>query len=135
MANRPRPTSRASKSSPKHNMTQAEINRVKPAGVLSFDILEKEARKINAINVRFPDGEIYKFFHLPMSIGDGEELFQLSTEQNRLVGLRQLLTRLMVNENGTPFATYEQWEPVPLKILNLLHEAMSNSAKDEPGED
>src|SRR3954469_24853597 len=132
MANRPVRT-RTSKSS-KRPMTQAEINRVKPSGVLSFDVLEKAAEVITPVNVKFPDGNIYKFFHLPMSIGDGQRLFKLSTEESRLAALRQLLTDLMVNEDGSQFATYEQWENVPVKILNLLHEAMSSSAQEEPGE-
>lgn len=135
MANRPVRGSRTSKPSSKHKMTQVEINRVKPDGVLTFTVLEKDAQNINSINVKMPDDKIYKFFHLPMSVGDAENLFRLTTEQSRVVGLRQLLADLLVNEDGTSFATYEQMGSISVKVMNLIFEAMSSSAKDEPGED
>lgn len=134
MANRPtRSTSRASKS--KHKMTQAEINRVKPDGILSIETLEQEAQRITAINVKLPDDKIYKFFHLPMTTNDAEELFKLTTEENRVVALRKLLSELLVKEDGSQFATAEQLGGVSMKALNLIYEAMGSSAKDEPGED
>lgn len=133
MANRP-VRNRSTKST-KHKMTQTEINRVKPVGVLSLDLLEKEAQKIISINVRFPDGQIYKFFHIPMSVGDGEALVKTVTEQSKIEGLHKLLADLVVNEDGSPFATYEQWTEVPIAILTCLNDAISESTKSEPGED
>lgn len=135
MAKRPVRTSRSSKIAPKHKMTQVEINRVKPAGVLSLAILEQDAQNITSINVKLPDSEIYKFFHLPMTVDDAEELFRLTTEQSRVAGLRQLLSRLLVNEDGSVFATSEQLGSISIKVMNTIFEAMSSSAKDEPGED
>lgn len=135
MANRPPSRASRSSKSSKRVMTQAEINRVRPDAVLSYAVIEKAASVISSVNVKFPDGQIYKFFHLPMSIDDGQQLFKLATEESRLAALRQLLSDLVVTEDGKPFATYEQWGIVPVPILNKLHEAMTASAKDEPGED
>jgi len=136
MANRPvRSNTRRTSKSSKPTMTQAEINRVKPAGILSLDLMEKESEKVTAINVKFPDGEIYQFFHLPVSIDDAEELLANTSEQNRIVGLRKLLSNLIVKEDGQQLATYDQWGPVAVKILNLLYEAITSSSREEPGED
>lgn len=126
---------RNARTTSKTKMTQAEINRVKPDGVLSFGLLEEKSQAIAAINIKFPDGQIYKFFHVPMLVGDVEDLIKTAAESNRLVGLRTLLSNVIVNEDGSQFATADQWRTISAQIINLIYDAISASAKDEPGED
>lgn len=134
MANRP---TRSSKSAArnKKQKSQAEINRIKPAGVMSLDILKKKASVVSTINVQMPDGEVYEFYHLPMTVDMSENFVSPGPDSNYVAALRDTLAELLVNKDGSPFVDDpEQLNPIPMSILNKLWVAISSSDKEEPGE-
>lgn len=131
MANRP---NRNRTVAPKKR-TQAEINRITPKGELSLSILEEKSARVLNINVQLPDGEVWAFYHLPMSMADARDFFEAS-EKDRLTALRDNVHTRLVKKDGTPFADDpEVWENVDVKIVDALCNAMLNSAKEEAGED
>jgi len=123
---------RGAKSGPK---TQAEINRIKPSGSLSLDVLTRASQRVISINVKLPDGEIYQFHHLPMRLAQSEEFVSGVGEGERLSALRTLLTELMVNADGSQFADEEAWNEVDIRIINNLFDAIMKSSQEEGGED
>lgn len=138
MANRPSSRSKAAK---KPKKSQAEINRIKPAGVMSLDVLEQKSSAIKTINIKLPDGEVYEFYHLPMTVGMSERFVE-EIGVNRVKLLRENLADLLVNKDGTPFVADEDGNPdstqlqvISMDILNGLYEAINASDREEPGED
>lgn len=132
MANRP------NRNKPKKLTTQAEINRVKPVGELSLDLLKQKSSRINSINVKLPDGEIYRFYHLPMTVADAKDFFARSGEEsaNRIEILQEMVHQRLVTADGQPFSEDpEVWEDVDVKILDALVTAMLESSQTEGGED
>lgn len=134
MANRP---DRNRNKSATKKKSQSEINRIKPLGVLTLDLLNQKASRINTINVQFPDGEVYEFYHLPMTVAQAESFFDsTSDETSRLASLKSMLTDQMVNKDGTPFVTSDDaWDVVDVQALNSLVEAILGSARSNAGED
>lgn len=134
MANRP--DRNRSKTASKKK-TQAEINRTKPAGILTLDLLNKKSARIKTINVLLPDGEILEFYHKPMTVAQAEAFFStINNEEDRLPALKSMLTDQMVNSDGTPFVeSDEAWDNVDVQALNNLVDAILGSARSEAGED
>lgn len=115
--------------------TQAEINRVKPVGELSLDVLQEKSSRICDINVRLPDGEIWQFYHLPMTLAETRDFFDAS-DVDRLTAIRDNVHARLVKKDGSPFADDpEVWETVDVKIVDAICTAMIESAKEEAGED
>jgi hypothetical protein len=134
MATRPVRGSSSKRGKSSGPKSQSEINRVKPTGTLSLDVLTKASTRVITINVKFPDGEIYKFFHLPMSLAQAEE-FYLNTTEQRLAALRTMLSDLLVNEDGSQFADETVWDDIDIKIINNIADAIAKSGQEEGGED
>jgi len=131
MANRP-----SSRSSAKKPKSQAEINRIKPVGTLSLSVLQEKSSVVETINVKLPDGEIYEFYHKPMTVGVSENFLDQSTSKNRVEAVRNLLAELLVNKDGTRLVEdVEDLSNVSWKVLNSIFEAINASDREEPGED
>lgn len=139
MANRPDRNNR-NKSTTKKK-TQAEINRVKPAGVLSFDSLQEKSSRIHTINVQLPDGEILEFYHLPMTVQAAEEFFDVIRDKDGglsdvIAAKRNMLTDQMVNKDGSKFVdSPEAWNGIDIQIVNSIVDAILESPRSEAGED
>ena len=134
MANRP---NRSRSVTPAKKKTQSEINRIKPAGVLTLDLLNQKSSRVKTINVQFPDQEVYEFYHLPMTVAQAESFFNGVTEEGaRLASLKSMLTDQMCNKDGSPFVESDDaWDNVDVQALNSLVEAILGSARSEAGED
>lgn len=133
MANRP---DRNRAKSTIKKKSQAEINRTKPLGTLTFDVLSEKSSRVKTINVLLPDGEIYEFYHLPMTVAEADEFFKKDEEGLRISKLKSMLTDQMVNKDGTPFVeSADAWDGVDVQILNNLVDAILGSARAEAGED
>lgn len=136
MANRPNKTHTTKK-----KKTQAEINRIKPTGVLTFDSLVKKSTHINTINVELPDGEVQEFYHLPMTIDQAEEFFDTiggddKTVADVIFAKKTMLTNQMVNKDGSKFAeNVEVWGPIDTNIVTRLVDAIMGSGKEDGPED
>ena len=137
MANRPN----RNRTVTKKKKTQSEINRIKPAGVLTFEALAKKSTNIKTINVELPDGEIQEFYHLPMTIDQAEEFFDTIGGDDKTVAdvihaKKVMLTNQMVNKDGTPFAqSVEDWGPIDTQIVTALVDAIMMSGREDGPED
>jgi len=99
------------------------------------DLLERKSSAINMINVKLPDGEVYAFFHLPMTVGTSENFVSQMTEKNRILAVRQVICDLLVNEDGSPFFDdVDQVNPISWNIINAIFDAINQSDREEPGE-
>lgn len=123
----------ARKSTPKRS--QIEINRIKPLGVLSLETLQQKAQKVTSVNVELSDGEIYEFCHLPITVEQAEDFETGILDGSRLSKIRTLASEILVNKDGTPFATEEQLNQISFHELNKIVTAIFESARDQGGED
>lgn len=134
MANRPARSSKSAAKRPKKS--QVEINRIKPVGVLSLDVLEAKSSNVETINVKLPDGEVYEFYHKSMTVGASEDFISEASTANRVSAVRRMLAGLLVNKDGSPFIKDEaDLRAVSWKVLNAIFEAINASDREEPGED
>lgn len=131
MANRPI----RNKTKPTRKLSQSEINRIKPVGTLTVDVLRQKSALVSTINVKLPDGEVYEFYHLPMTLADARD-FDQATSEDRLTAIRDNVHTRLVKKDGSPFVDDpEVWETVDVKIIDVLCRAMLESAREEGGED
>lgn len=134
MANRPdRNRNKATK-----KKTQAEINRAKASGVLTFDALVQKSSRIQTINVQLPDGEIQEFYHLPMTVAQAEDFFQAVKEENsNVIEIKKsILTDQMATKDGKAFVeSVEVWDNIDVQIVNALFDAILESPRANAGED
>jgi hypothetical protein len=144
MANRPK--NRNSSSSTKK--TQAEINRTKPAGILTLSTLREKSKRIQTINVQLPDKDILEFYHLPMSVAQAEEFFDLirsenSTLSDTILAKKNMLNDQLVNKDGSKFVDENLsdeerlavWDPIDIQAVNAIVDAILESPRSEAGED
>lgn len=135
MANRPSSSSR-SKSKSSKPKSQKEINRIKPVGTLSLDVLQSKSSVVKTINVKMPDDEIYEFYHKPATVKTTKDFVTETTTINRVVAVTNFITSLLVNKDGTPFIEdAEDLDGVSWDVLNAIHGAINASDREEPGED
>lgn len=136
MANRPTKNRNIKK-----KKTQAEINRVKPAGVLTFEALAKKSTNIKTINVELPDGEILEFYHLPMTVDQAEEFFDTIGGEDKTVAdvifaKKTMLTNQIVNRDGSKFVeSVEAWGTIDTHAVTALVDAIMSSSREDAGED
>src|SRR6476659_6197467 len=129
MANRPSRSSKSATKKPKKS--QVEINRIKPVGVLSLQTLTEKSSNVATINVKLPDGEVYEFYHTPITANMLENLSASSQ-----TGVRDLLADVLTNRDGSPFVEDAvALGDVSMDILNLILKAINDSDREEPGED
>jgi hypothetical protein len=146
MANRPNRNSRNT-SIPKKK-TQSEINRTKPVGVLSLNLLKEKSKRIQTINVQLPDKDILEFYHLPMSVAQAEEFFDLirsenSTLSDTILAKKNMLNDQLVNKDGSKFVDENLsdeerlavWDPIDIQAVNAIVDAILESPRSEAGED
>jgi hypothetical protein len=130
MANRP---DRNRNRTTKKKLSQTDINRAKPVGVLTLDLIKEKSARINTINVRLPDGEIYEFYHLPMTVAEARDFF---AREDKFESLKETCHQRLVNKDGTPLSDdINVWDDVDVKILDNIVNAMLESQKEEGGED
>lgn len=140
MANRP-DRNRNKNNGGTKKKTQAEINRVKPAGILTFDALREKSTRIQTINVKLPDGDIFEFYHLPMTVAQAEEFFETIKAQDSgladvITAKRNMLTDQLVNKDGSKFVeSADAWDSVDIQAVNALVDAILESPQAEAGED
>lgn len=117
--------------------TQVEINRIKPVGVLSLETMQAKSAQIATINVQLPDGEIYEFYHLPVTVERSRSFLASRDggEESRLDAMIELLTEILVTVDGKPFADMESFDKVDNRIIAALANAILASSRDEGGED
>lgn len=143
MANRP---NRNRSADSKKKKTQGEINKTKPKGVLTFDLLQEKSHRIQTINVQLPDGDILEFYHLPMTIDQAEEFFDTIAGKNEdgsdktladiIYAKKTLLTNQMVNKDGSKFVdSVESWGSIDTHAVTSLVDAIMESPRSEAGED
>lgn len=118
---------------PKVKRSQAEINRVKPVGVLTIETLKVKAQQVHTVNVELPDGEIYEFYHLPVTVDQSEEFF--STQGQDLSAVRKMLADVLCNKDGSEFCTEEDLGQIDYHVRDRLIKAIFSSAREEGGED
>lgn len=144
MANRP--DRNRNKSTTAKKKTQAEINRIKPAGTLTFDVLKQKSTRITTINVKLPDGDVLEFYHLPMTIDQAEEFFdtisgkdengESKTVSDIIVAKKTMLTNQLVNKDGSKFVqSIEDWGPIDTEAVTAIADAIMESPRSEAGED
>ncbi len=130
---------RSRSSTAKQKKSQSEINRIKPVGVLSLDVLKAKAQQVHTINVQLPDGEVYEFYHLPVTVEQSEEFFSVistvSSSDDRLVTLRKLLADVLCNPDGSEFCTTDDLLQIDFHVRDALIDAIFASARSEGGED
>lgn len=126
---------RTAKKTPKR--TQVEINRIKPVGVLSLETMQAKSTRITTINVQLPDGEVYEFYHLPVTVEQSRLFYSVRTEggESGLDAMLEMLSNILVTREGDPFADVESFEKIDTKIIAALSDAIFSSARDEGGED
>ncbi len=145
MGNRPDRTRNRSTSTAKKK-TQAEINRVKPSGVLTLGLLQEKSKRIVTINVKLPDGDILEFYHLPMTVDQAEEFFDTIAGKNEdgsektiadiIFARKTLLTNQLVNKDGSKFVeSVDAWGPISSLAVTAISEAILESPQSEAGED
>lgn len=142
MANRPVRNRNRTTPNTTAKRTQAEINRTKPVGVLSLEVMNEKSIRVKTINVRLPDGDIYEFCHLPMTVAEAEEFFRESDASGRLAAMKTMLSEQLVNKDGSSFIPLkedgsleiETWDNIDVKIMDNLVDAILGSAREEGGE-